>query len=363
MSKIPNSDWLSQLNQADLADFWQRRANELRFRREVQLFGHPLVVESNAEELFTAVSFTLQNYTQTNQTKPPLGALQLVVQPLRQPPGPAPDDLMQQISYSGSADWLMMQLGGWGVAHLDLMRRRGTAVLDPQLAARPELVAQCVLHTLLLNLVIAHRQSSAQGQTPDPGYGMLHASCLVRDGVALLLLAPHNTGKSTTALRLALAGFRLLTDSMVFVAGDGFLHGYPVGLVKLRGDMVNEFPELRPFLQTEIVRQETKYRVDLRAVNPDFVQETAVRPKKIILCLLSRHENEATVVEDVAETAVVQAILHNSLYVDQPQVWRQNVVNLQGVLVGETAVALKIGADVDSLVEMVKVLLAFNGFL
>lgn len=340
MTKIPDSDWLSHLHEPQLEDFWQRRANKLRFRREVALFGHTLVVESNEEGLFTAVDLAIQNYSQTNQAKPPLGTLQLVVQPMRQPPGPAPDDLMQHITYSGSADWLMMQLGGWGVAHLDLARRLSTAVLSPQLAARPELVAQCVMHTLLLNLIISH------------GYGMLHASCLVRDGVALLLMAPHNTGKSTTALRLALAGFRLLTDSMVFVDGDGFLHGYPVGLVKLRGDMVEQFPELRPFLQPEIVRQETKYRVDLRSVNLDFVRETAVRPQKIILCLLSRHENEATVVEDVGEAELIQAILHNSLYVDQTQVWRQNVANLQGVLGGVgTAVALKLGSQIKPMKE------------
>ncbi|MCB8980081.1 MAG: hypothetical protein H6657_21935 [Ardenticatenaceae bacterium] len=346
MTKIPEGDWLAQLNESDLEDFWQRRANDLQFKQEVRLFGHPLVVESNEEGVLAAVEVALQNYTKTEQNKPPLGALQLVVQPMRQPPGPVPDDLMQQITYSGSADWLMMQLGGWGMVHLDLAKKRGTAVLDPQLAARPELVAQCVLHTLLLNLVISH------------GYGMLHASCLVRDEVALLLLAPHNTGKSTTALRLALAGFRLLTDSMVFVDGDGFLHGYPAGLAKLRGDMVEQFPELRPFLQPEIVRQETKYRVDLRAVNPDFVQETAVRPRKIILCLLSRHEQEATVVAEVGETEVIQAILRNSLYVDQPQVWRQNVANLQGVLVGVTAVALKLGSDQRTLIQLLNKLVA-----
>ncbi len=340
--KITSSDWLPFLREDALEDFWQRRANALRYRREVRLFGQPLVVESNEEGVLRAVDLTLQDYSQTAQSKRPLGAVQIVVQPMRQPPGPVPDDLMQQISYSGSADWLMMQLGGWGVAHLDLARRLGTAVLDPQLPAKPELVAQCVLHTLLLNLIIGH------------GYGMLHASCLVQDGVALLLLAPHNTGKSTTALRLALAGFRLLTDSMVFVDGDGVLHGYPVGQVKLRGDMVDQFPELRPFLQPEIVRQETKYRVDLRAVNRNFVWETAVRPQKIILCLLSRYENEETVVEDVGEAAVIQAILHNSLYVDRPQVWRQNVSILEKMLGGGPAVVLKLGTNLEEIVSAVK---------
>lgn len=335
--KIESWQFEPGIDEVKLEDFWQRRANRLAFQKEAYLFGHSLRVQSNQEDLLTAVDLALQNYTQTDQTKPPLGNIQLVVQPMRRSPDPAPDDLMQQISYSGSADWLMMELGGWGMVHLDLAKRRGTAVLDPNLAARVDLVAQCVLHTLLLNLVIAQ------------GYGMLHASCLVRDGVALLLLAPHNTGKSTTALRLALAGFPLLTDSMVFVDGDGFLQGYPVGLVKLRGDMVNEFPQLRPFLQSEIVRQETKYRVDLRAVEAEFVQETAVQPGKIVLCLLSRHDAPESVVEDVGETAVIQALLQNSLYVDQPQVWQKNVENLQQLLVGETAVALKLGYDQDNL--------------
>ncbi len=344
--KISGFDWLSHLDETGLEDFWQRQANRLKFARDERLFGHLLRVQSNRADLLTAVDLALQNYTQTSQTRPALGEIQLVVQPMRRSPGLAPDNLMQQISYSGSGDWLMMQLGGWGMAHLDLAKRRGTAVLDQSLAARPDLVAQCVVHTLLLNLVIAH------------GYGMLHASCLLRDGVALLLLAPHNTGKSTTALRLALAGFPLLTDSMVFVDEAGFLHGYPVGLVKLRGDMVNEFPQLRPFLQSEIVRQETKYRVDLRSVNTDFVQETAVRPKKVILCLLSRHGEPETVIGDVGETAVIQAILQNSLYVDRPQVWQQNVENLQKMLVGETAVALKIGSDQRSLIQSLNQLVA-----
>ena len=100
--KIPDFDWLSVLPEIELADFWQRRTNELRWRREVRLFGHPLVVESNEEAVLAAVALALQNYTQTAQVKRPLGALQLVVQPMRQPPGPAPNDLMQQITYSGS---------------------------------------------------------------------------------------------------------------------------------------------------------------------------------------------------------------------------------------------------------------------
>lgn len=326
----------SQLHNAQLEDFWQRRANQLQFEREVTIFGHLLLVQSNVADILTAVTQFSSLYSQSNHQKRPLGTIQLVVQPSRHAPGSVPEDLMQQITYSGSDDWLMIRLGSWGVAHLDLERRRGTAVLTPQLAARTDLVTQCLLHTLVLNLLIAQ------------GYGMLHASCLVRHETALLLLAPHNTGKSTTALRLALADCQLLTDSMVFVDEAG-LHGFPVGTMKLRADMVAHFPACQPFLQPELVRNETKYRLDLRRMGAEFVQETAVQPKKIILCLLSRHDLPETVVADVTETAVIQAILNNSLYVDQPHIWQQNMANLQKMLVGGTAVRLTIGTSPDSL--------------
>ena len=341
----------AQLDQAELEDFWQRRANRLQFEEVVTIFGHRLLVQSNVAELLTAVSHLSPLYSQSTHTKRPLGTIQLVVQPSRQSPGTVPDDLMQRITYSGSDDWLMMRLAAWGQAHLDLERRQGTAVLTPELAARPDLVAQCLLHTLVLNLLIA------QGQAAQ-GYGMLHASCLLRDGVALLLLASHNTGKSTTALRLALAGWRLLTDSMVFVDGTG-LHGFPVGTMKLRADMVAHFPACQPFLQPELVRNETKYRLDLRRMGAELVQETAVQPKKVILCLLSRHDLPESVLGEVDETAVTQAILHNSLYVDLPQTWQQNMAHLRELLMGETAVQLTIGTNPDSLQKAVNMLLGF----
>ena len=77
----------------------------------------------------------------------------------------------------------------------------------------------------------------------------------------------------------------------------------------------------------------------------------------MILCLLSRHDAPETIVEDVTETAVTQAILDNSLYIDQPQVWQRNIERLQELLVGETAVSLKIGKQPEQLVSKVEALL------
>lgn len=44
---------------------------------------------------------------------------------------------------------------------------------------------------------------------------------------------------------------------------------------------------------------------------------------------------------------VIRAFLNDSWYVDQPQVWRQTVVNWRGVLGGGTAVGLKLGSQIE----------------
>lgn len=56
----------------------------------------------------------------------------------------------------------------------------------------------------------------------------------------------------------------------------------------------------------------------------------------------------------MSETAVIQAILHNSLYVDQPHVWQQNVANLKKLLVGETAVSLRLGTEPKQLISVIE---------
>ncbi|HFQ94432.1 MAG TPA: hypothetical protein ENK32_10510, partial [Anaerolineae bacterium] len=315
----------------ELADFWGRRKTHGRFQRQFDLFGLTFTLRSNVAEVLTAVDLALPLYTQIeSEMDAPEIEIQVAARDGRLSTEPPPDDLMQRITYAGDGEWLALHLGEWGQVHVDLGRGRATAVIAPSLAQRPDLFAQCVLHTILLNFIIA------------AGYGMLHASCLERDGHALLLLAPHNTGKSTTALRLALAGWRLLTDSMVFVSSGEILPqiarigadfdianpqnprnprlknegirllGFPVGQIKLRADMAAQFPQLRPYLTPEIVRDETKYRLDLRQAGVP-VWETAVTPSRAALCLLARHDAPDTRVTAVSQERVWEAIMRNSL--------------------------------------------------
>lgn len=75
----------------------------------------------------------------------------------------------------------------------------------------------------------------------------LHASCVARDQEGLVLLGSSCAGKSTLAMALTGAGFRLLSDDRTFCSSkDGNLsaHGLPRPL-KLRRDAAAWFKELR----------------------------------------------------------------------------------------------------------------------
>lgn len=68
-----------------------------------------------------------------------------------------------------------------------------------------------------------------RGQLLYDGWGILHASAVVRDGRAVLALGDKGAGKSTTALLLGRAGYQLLANDRVFIRlePDGALRLLP----------------------------------------------------------------------------------------------------------------------------------------
>ncbi|MET7437287.1 hypothetical protein ACWERY_10650 [Streptomyces sp. NPDC004082] len=59
-----------------------------------------------------------------------------------------------------------------------------------------------------------------RGQLLRAGFHILHASCVVRDGRALLTFGPKGAGKTTSALLLARSGFELLANDRVFIRAE-----------------------------------------------------------------------------------------------------------------------------------------------
>lgn len=75
----------------------------------------------------------------------------------------------------------------------------------------------------------------------------LHATAVVREGRAVLLIGPSGSGKSDLALRLIDRGWRLLADDQVMLACDGdrltaSAPGPTRGLIEARGVGIVEMP-------------------------------------------------------------------------------------------------------------------------
>ena len=329
-------------HEAALEDFWSRRANEPRFTRDLRLFGRPVQLLSNAAGVLAAADFSEPLYSQAPPVEgaPPL-VVRLLVGPPPVPLAPLPENLFAHIHYMGVGQWLAIQLGAWGHCQVDLARGRALAVLTTELAAQPELVSRCLLNTVFNNLLTA------------AGLAMLHATSLARGGRALLLMAPHGSGKSTAALRLALAGFPLMSDSQVYVSERGGaleMTGFPVGRVKLRRDMLPDFPDLRPLLTPEEVRGETKFNLNLRRLDPALVQAEAIRPAVIDVCLLTRHASPNTVLTPATASEFIDTAMQNSLHYDGPDAWRKKVALIQQLAAAARCHHLVVGTDADSLV-------------
>jgi hypothetical protein len=337
-------DNLYNHHSAELEDFWGRRDNHPDHLCEFRVFGWPVRLTANQPGVLAAAGFSAPLYS----SAPPVGAapfaINLVVRAAPQPWPPLPENLFSHIQYTGQGEWLAIQLGAWGHCQADLRAGRALAVLAPELAAQPEAVSRCLLNTLLNNFLTAR------------GLSMLHATSLARGGRVLLLIAPHGTGKSTAALRLALAGYPLMSDSQVYLSigpAGLSLTGFPVGRVKLRRDMLPDFPQLRALLAPEEVRGETKFTLDLRRVDPALVRAEAIVPERVELCLLTRTPAPATTLRPATRAEVLDTLMLNSLHYDTAEAWRPNVVGIERLVDAARWHHLAVGTDTDDLLKVI----------
>ncbi len=326
-----------------LEDFWGRRRNRPAYSRDFSIAGHTVRLTGNDPQLLASAEHAQPLYSTAPDAGSPPFHIHLIARPMPLAAGSLPDNLFDHIQYAGYDQWLALHLGPWGLCQVDLNQKRAVAVLDPALAGQPALVSRYLLNTILTNFLIAS------------GYGFLHATGLLKGRKALLLMAPHNSGKSTAAMHLALSGYRLLSDSMIFIDGrspPGLL-GFPVGRLKLRPDMVATFPQLAPLLEEEPARGEIKYAVDLRRLDPGLVCETIVRPSHVALCLLSLHDTAASHTRPATPEEVIEAVMANSLFYDTAGVWESNLARIGPLVELAETYHLAAGRDPDQLLAAV----------
>ena len=348
---MPDFNKLYHQHQHRMEDFWSRRANAPRYEKTIQVFGQPVIFGSNRENVLEAATFAEQMYSTWDAADGSVWRIHLTVHDPDPEPTPPPERLIDLVQYAGADDWLSIDLREWGHCFVDMKRGEAHAVLRSGLAEKPRLVCQVLLNTILNNFATRH------------GFSMLHASALVKNRHILVLQAPHGTGKSTTALRLLLNGYQLLSDSQIYLTernGALWMGGFPMGRIRLREDMLPHFPALAAEAQTEPVRNETKHRVDLMRVDPSMTRREMIPVHQVEFCLLERWDKTESSIEPLSEDELWAEIMVNSLHYDTPELWSENLRHVDLLLRKSRLHRLRIGTSEAEILKTVNQLWSMN---
>lgn len=327
-----------------LEDFWARRECAPRFRRSLHLFGWPVEVTSNRPESLAAMDVSRRLFSAAPAYDEAPLRVHIAVREMQDEPGPVAEDLFTRIQYSGHGNWLAMHLDAWGLAHMALTEGQAQVVAAPSLAEDADALSRFVLNTVFLNLL------------ENRGFSLVHATSVVRDDRLLLLVGGHNSGKSTTALRLALRGYDFVADSMIFIAPRKELQllGFPVGIAKVRGDMVQAFSELASLFEREVTREEIKYGLDLRLAPQVSIREEVIgAPAKIDLFLVQRHDSSETTIGPATAEETYRELFHNSAFWHSATFWRRHERQLRRLVDAARCHHLRLGHDSEGLLEAI----------
>ena len=340
---MPDFNELYRKHNQQMEDFWSRRANAPKYERMIHVFGQPVLFDSNHARVLDSTSLAEQMYSTSDLQGGPVWRVHLTVDSQSEPV-PPPERLIDLLRYAGADDWLSIDLRQWGNCFVDMKRAEAYAVLSSSLAENPEKVCQLLLNTILNNFATRH------------GYSMLHASALIKDEHILVLQAPHGAGKSTTALRLLLNGYQLLSDSQIYLGerdGALWMGGFPVGRIKLRTDMLPLFPALAAEAKEEPVRNETKHRVDLMRVDPALAHPEMIRIRRVEFCLLERWEKPESKIDSLSEDELWPELMVNSLHYDTPELWNENLRRVDLLLRKAALHRLHIGTSEEEIMRTV----------
>jgi hypothetical protein len=327
-----------------LPDFWDRQANVQTETFEFAPCGIRTRVTANRPPVLAAARLSAGRFSQSEKrTGEPIW-IQIVVGNVSTEPVPA--DLPERLVYTGVGDWITLSAGTWGHGFANLSTRQAVIILSPALAADIRLVSRYFLDHYLLNFILTE-------------WAMLHASCVLDPGrqQLVVMIAPHNTGKSTTALHLLRAGYHFLADGMALFkqrGADFVVGGYPIGEVKLRDDVLSLFPEYSgPAVK---VREHHKTVVNLRSDHSAEVVEALVCPSTIHLCFVQRGQTAQTrlipLSPEAAQSSLVLA--DNTVYWNEPDRLAHNTVVLETLFRVANNYILQIGTDPTNIIASLK---------
>ncbi|MCI0583227.1 MAG: hypothetical protein L0227_10120 [Chloroflexi bacterium] len=233
--------------------------------RRFGLFAEGLEVRTNDARILDAAELAFGRFDDPASGVPLI--LRLVVSDPGGAAGGGPPPDARDLRHDTAGHLLTIGLGTVGRAVVDAERGFATGSVTAGVAGQPGLLRYAFVEAMALAMLTGGR-----------GYVPIHASCVVRDGIGVILQAPAGTGKSTLALACARRGWGLLAEDVVFarpIQGEGRdgadgrleLWGMP-WTQRLLPDAPRFFPELAAAPARLQASGEHKLEVDLDAHAP-----------------------------------------------------------------------------------------------
>lgn len=330
-------------------DFWNRQLGDSFFELEYPAFGYKVHLTTNARAVLDAARLSAPRYCRSTSLDPsPVIELKVMVVPGWSAP-PPPADFPARIQTVGIGDNLVQAATPWLQWFANRSARVAYGFISSSLAAEPRLVSRYVLDRSVTNLLLSE------------GVGQLHSTSLMRDDYALLFIAPHGTGKSTTAFHLLHAGYRLMGDGLLYIrerAGQFELMGYPVGEAKMTAEMQPYFPEWNIGGHEVTVHNVNKRIINLREIASEKIVEHSVCPARVLLCLIERKGGSRTQAVSLTVEKTFERVLPDTIHFDTPEMMSHSLSVVRGLIERADCIRLTIGSDRE---ELVRTILGITG--
>jgi hypothetical protein len=348
-------DGFLRANASVFEDFWNRRTGDSFFEFRAPGYGYEIHWVTNHRAVLDAAHISAGRYCPATPLPgaPRIKFRVLVVPTL--PDTPVPADLSARLQTIGVGDALYQAATPWIQWVTDVKARTSTILLSPSLAQERWQLSRSILDRATLNILVRE------------GVAQLHATTLVRNDSALLFIAPHGTGKSTTAFHLLNAGFRLMGDGLVFARErapngasrpqDFELMGYPVGEAKLTQEAKPLFPEWEGDGLEVTAHNVVKHIVNLRKLAPQKMFGDSILPQRIVLCLAARNGQAFTTAEPLAPDETLRRVLPDTIFWDEPEAMKASLGVLERLIRHATCYRLTLGTDRRQLTEAIAALL------
>jgi hypothetical protein len=173
--------------------------------RRFGLFAERLEVRTNDRRILAAAEASFGRFEVPYSGEPVVIRLVVDDPVAPSPAAPAAPLDARSLGHETAGHLFSISLGSAGRAVVDVATGFGMGSVSSALADQTGLLRYAIVEAMALAMLTGGR-----------GYVPIHASCVVRDGIGIILQAPAGTGKSTLALACARRGWGLLAEDVVF---------------------------------------------------------------------------------------------------------------------------------------------------